>query len=42
MFTSVQPKVLTEMKRGGILELIGKDNVFGSAEHAIIMAHTHL
>lgn len=42
MFTSVQPKVLKNMQRGGILEMVGKENVFSSAEHAIITAHTHL
>lgn len=42
MFTSVQPKVLTKMKRGGILDMVGKENVFTSAEHAIVTAHTHL
>jgi SulP family sulfate permease len=42
MFTSVQPKVLTKMQRGGVLDLIGEENVFRSAEEAIIMAHTHL
>lgn len=42
MFTSVQPKVLDKMRRGGILELVGDANVFRSAEEAIITAHTHL
>nr|WP_315020868.1 SulP family inorganic anion transporter [uncultured Aminipila sp.] len=42
MFTSVQPKVLKKMQRAGILDMVGKENVFSSAEHAIIMAHTHL
>lgn len=42
MFTSVQPKVLKKMQRGGILDMVGKENVFSSAEHAIITAHTHL
>lgn len=42
MFTSVQPKVLKKMQRAGILDMVGKDNVFSSAEYAIITAHTHL
>ncbi|WP_312651061.1 SulP family inorganic anion transporter [Aminipila sp.] len=42
MFTSVQPKVLKKMQRAGILDMVGKENVFSSAEHAIITAHTHL
>ncbi|MFV0518006.1 MAG: SulP family inorganic anion transporter [Aminipila sp.] len=42
MFTSVQPKVLKEMERGGILEMIGKENVFSSAEYAIVSAHSYL
>lgn len=36
--TSVQPKVLEEMKRGGLLELIGEEYIFESAEEAILVA----
>lgn len=36
--TSVQPKVLEEMRRGGLLELIGEEYVFDSAEEAIVIA----
>lgn len=42
MITSAQPKVLHELERGGVLELIGEENVFNSAEHAIVTAHMHL
>lgn len=37
--TSVQPKVLDEMRRGGLIEMIGEEYVFDSAEHAIVVAH---
>lgn len=36
--TSVQPKVLEEMRRGGLIDLIGEEYVFQSAEDAIIIA----
>lgn len=36
--TSVQPKVLEEMRRGGLIELIGEEYVFDSAEEAIVIA----
>lgn len=36
--TSVQPKVLEEMRRGGLLELIGEEYVFDSAEEAIVIS----
>ncbi|MBR2620062.1 MAG: SulP family inorganic anion transporter, partial [Firmicutes bacterium] len=36
--TSVQPKVLEEMRRGGLIELIGEEYVFDSAEEAIVVA----
>lgn len=36
--TSVQPKVLEEMRRGGLIELIGEQYVFESAEEAIVVA----
>lgn len=39
MITSAQAKVLQEMERGGILELIGRENIFESAEYAIIQSH---
>ncbi len=42
MFTSVQPRVLEDLERGGILDLVGHDNVFRSAEKAIVTAHMHL
>ena len=37
--TSVQPKVLDEMRRGGLIEMIGEEYVFDSAEHAIVVAY---
>ena len=36
--TSVQPKVLEEMRRGGLIGLIGEEYVFQSAEQAIVIA----
>lgn len=36
--TSVQPKVLEEMRRGGLIDLIGEEYVFQSAEEAIVIA----
>ncbi|MGI6766839.1 MAG: SulP family inorganic anion transporter [Lentihominibacter sp.] len=36
--TSVQPKVLEKMKRGGLIDLIGECYVFSSAEDAIVIA----
>lgn len=36
--TSVQPKVLEEMKRGGLIDMIGEEYVFQSAEEAILVA----
>ncbi len=38
LLTSVQPKVLDKIKKGGLLTIIGEDNVFSSAEHAIVHA----
>ena len=42
ILTSVQPKVLEAMDKGGILDLIGKENIFESAEKAIVYAHQEL
>ncbi|MEG0292261.1 MAG: SulP family inorganic anion transporter [Anaerovoracaceae bacterium] len=39
MITSAQPKVLEDLKRAGIIERIGEENIFESAEHAIVYAH---
>lgn len=36
--TSVQPKVLEEMRKGGLIDLIGEEYVFQSAEQAIVIA----
>lgn len=36
--TSVQPKVLDNLERGGFLDIIGRDYVFKSAEQAIVIA----
>lgn len=36
--TSVQPKVLEEMRKGGLIDLIGEEYIFDSAEEAIIVA----
>lgn len=42
ILTSVQPKVLKELRRGGVIDMIGKENVFDSAEKAIVYAHQDL
>lgn len=39
LMTSVQPKVLTKLERGGVLKLIGRERIFDSAEYAIIYAN---
>lgn len=36
--TSVQPKVYHIMEQGGLIDLIGKEHVFNSAQHAIVVA----
>lgn len=36
--TSVQPKVLDEMRKGGLIDLIGEEYIFESAEEAILVA----
>ena len=36
--TSVQPKVLEEMRKGGLIEMIGEEYIFESAEEAILVA----
>lgn len=36
--TSVQPKVLDNLERGGFLDIIGREYVFQSAEQAIVIA----
>ncbi len=38
LMTSVQPKVLIKLERGGVVDLIGKDRIFNSAEYAIVYA----
>lgn len=42
MLSSVQPKVLEGLKRGGFIEYIGEEHVFDSAEHAIVTAHEEI
>ena len=42
ILTSVQPKVLRDLKRGGITELIGEENIFSSADKAIAYAYQDL
>lgn len=42
MLSSVQPKVLEELKRGGLIELIGEEHVFDSAEFAIVRAQKEM
>ena len=36
--TSVQPKVYSLMEQGGFIDLIGREYVFDSAQHAIVVA----
>ena len=38
MLTSVQPKVEKKLRQGGLMEIIGEDHVFASAEFAILEA----
>lgn len=42
ILTSVQPKVIESMEKGGLVDLIGKENIFDSAEKAIVYAHQEL
>ena len=36
--TSVQPKVLEEMRKGGLVDMIGEEYIFHSAEQAIVIS----
>jgi SulP family sulfate permease len=38
ILTSVQPKVLRDLTRGGFIDIIGEENVYRSAELAIVQA----
>lgn len=38
LLTSVQPKVMQVLERGGLIDLVGEDKVFKSADFAIIYA----
>ena len=38
MLTSVQPKVMTGLKQSGLIDVLGKDYIFTSAEHDIVRA----
>ena len=42
MLTSVQPKVLEELRRGGLIDFIGEEHVFDSAEFAILKAQEEI
>ena len=42
MLTSVQPKVLAELRRGGLIDFIGEEYVFESAEYAILKAQEEI
>lgn len=42
MLTSVQPKVLEELRRGGLIDIIGEEYVFESAEYAILKAQEEI
>lgn len=42
MLSSVQPKVLEGLKRGGLIEMIGEERIFPSAEFAIVRAHKEM
>ncbi|WP_027398821.1 SulP family inorganic anion transporter [Anaerovorax odorimutans] len=39
MLTSVQPKVMKILKQGRLIDIIGEENVFESAEYAIVCAN---
>ena len=40
--TSAQPAVLEKMRRGGVIDMIGEENVYKSAEYAIEEAYEEL
>ena len=42
MLTSVQPKVLHDLEQGGLVEKVGRQHIFDSAEFAIIRAQKEL
>lgn len=42
MLTSVQPKVLEDLRRGGLVDAIGEDHIFESAEYAIVHAQNEV
>ena len=42
MLTSVQPKVLHDLEQGGLVEKIGREHIFDSAEFAIIRAQKEM
>lgn len=39
MFTSVQPKVMKNLVQGGLIDIVGENHVFTSAEFAIVYAN---
>jgi hypothetical protein len=38
LFTEVRPNVLYKLERGGLIDLIGKENVFESLSEALVRA----
>lgn len=42
ILTSVQPKVLADLRRGGLVDLVGEENIFSSAEKAIVYAYQNI
>ena len=42
MLSSVQPKVLAELRKGGLIDFIGEEYVFESAEYAILKAQEEI
>ena len=42
MLTSVQPKVLHDLEQGGLVEKVGRQHIFDSAEFAIIRAEKEM
>ncbi len=42
MLTSVQPKVLHDLEQGGLVEKVGRQHIFDSAEFAIIRAQKEM
>ena len=40
--TSAQPAVISKLRRGGVIDMIGEENIYQSAENAIEEAYEEL